>query len=240
MNDYQKECQEVGNIPVTPKPNGARHIVIDTETTGFDPYKDEILQLSILDADTKEMVFDEYFRPAVMETWPDAERVNHISPGMVANRPTLKDRLTEINSILASAETVIGYNTPFDTGFLTAYGAKFPNGTEYSDVMRDFAPVYGEWNEYYGDYKWKSLSVCAEYFGYDWGNTAAHNSLSDCLATLHCYVQLQNLFAKEKAQEVTARPSVLGQLAEISSNNRSNDDKLQQNHRSSPERNPER
>lgn len=41
--------------------------------------------------------------------------------------------------------------------------------------------------EKYGDYKYQKLSTCAEYYGYDWGNDTAHDSLADCKATLFCY-----------------------------------------------------
>ena len=37
------------------------------------------------------------------------------------------------------------------------------------------------------DHRWKSLIDRAAYYGYDQGDDAAHNSLSDCRATLHCY-----------------------------------------------------
>lgn len=35
------------------------------------------------------------------------------------------------------------------------------------------------------------LTTCANYYGYDWGEDNAHNSLSDCRATLFCYQQIQ-------------------------------------------------
>ena len=47
--------------------------------------------------------------------------------------------------------------------------------------------MYSEWNDKYGDYKWQKLTTCAEYYGYDWNSTTAHNSLADCLATLYCH-----------------------------------------------------
>ena len=57
--------------------------------------------------------------------------------------------------------------------------------------MMDFAPIYGEWSEYHGDYKWQSLSTCAAYYGYDWGEDKAHDSLADCKATLFCYNRIR-------------------------------------------------
>ena len=51
--------------------------------------------------------------------------------------------------------------------------------------MLEFAEIYGQWNEYYGNYTWKSLNDCCLYYGYYLGN--AHDSLEDCKATLYCY-----------------------------------------------------
>lgn len=41
--------------------------------------------------------------------------------------------------------------------------------------MYEFAEIYGQWNEYYGNYTWKSLDDCCLYYGYYLDN--AHNSL---------------------------------------------------------------
>lgn len=67
-------------------------------------------------------------------------------------------------------------------------GIKLPDCV-YFDVMKEFAPIYGEWSEYHGDYKYKSLSVCAGYYGYEWEGKA-HDSLEDCKATLYCYKKM--------------------------------------------------
>lgn len=56
--------------------------------------------------------------------------------------------------------------------------------------MQDFAPIYGEWSEYYESYKWQKLVKCAAYFGYIWGADKAHDSLADCRATLFCYKKI--------------------------------------------------
>lgn len=81
--------------------------------------------------------------------------------------------------------------TKFDLSFLEPYGIKPHGGSEIVDVMMDFAPVYGEWSEYHGDYKWQSLTTCAAYYGYDWGEAQAHDSRADCKATLYCYNKLR-------------------------------------------------
>lgn len=180
------------------KPVKSMTITLDTETTGLSPDDGaEILQLSIINQDG-EVLFNEYFKPLFAKSWERAMAVNHITPEMVADKPCIYDKLPEIIAILQGTDCVIGYNTHFDLSMLAAVGAKRPKETPVVDVMEDFAPIYGEYNERYGSYKWQKLTVCADYYGYDWGEDSAHDSLADCRATLYCYQKMQELpFAEE-------------------------------------------
>lgn len=165
-----------------------RIIVIDAETTGLFPYWDEILQLSIIDGDGNTL-YNSYLKPRKRKKWPDAQKVNSITPQMVADKPHISDRKIhkQIQSILDSADIIIGYNVDFDISFLLSAG--FDVAKDQVDVMLEFAEVYGEWSDYFQDYKWQKLTTCARYYRYNWdayGDTA-HDSLADCRATLYCY-----------------------------------------------------
>ena len=166
-------------------------IVTDTETTGLDKQEDEILQLSLVDIDGN-MVYNKYYKPSRHTEWKEAESVNGIKPEMVADAPSIESELPVLNELFAKVTKYIGYNAYFDIDFLKAAGVKMREDMEVVDVMEDFAPIYGEWSEKYERYKWQKLSVCASYYCYDWGSTSAHDSLSDCLATLHCYKAMRN------------------------------------------------
>ena len=171
-----------------------KYIIIDTETTGFHPYDgDELLQVSIIDTDGN-VLFDEYFKPQHRTEWKEAEQVNGISPEMVADRPAISEKISEINAIIENSDTIIGYNTQFDIGFLKANGAIVPDDIDTIDVMEDFAEIYGERNSFRDGYKWQKLTTAADYYGYDWSQRAetAHNSLGDCYATLFVYNKINS------------------------------------------------
>lgn len=166
-------------------------IIIDTETTGFSRSEDEILQLSIVDGDTKQVLFDEYFKPKYKQTWEKAEAVNHISPEMVADKPDIFGRLGDIQKIIAEANTVIVYNAAFDVDFLEHYGIDFSSNV-IDDPMCYGAVLYGETKEHESGeitYKWKKLGVLAEHLGYD--GDGWHNSTADCLATAYVYEKIR-------------------------------------------------
>ena len=69
--------------------------------------------------------------------------------------------------------------------------------------MYEFAEIYGQWNEYYGNYTWKSLDDCCLYYGYYLDN--AHNSLKDCKATLYCYNKVINKENRYDAKEYVGK-----------------------------------
>lgn len=180
------QCKREGSIRGTDLP---ARIVLDTETTGLDSRRDELVQIAILNADTGEAVLSTYVRPVWTLEWPEAQRIHGITPEMVADAPTLAELHLTLRAIFGTARQIIGYNTFFDLSFLEPYGI-IPWG-EIADVMMDFAPIYGEWSEYHGDYKWQSLATCAAYYGYEWGEGKAHDSLADCQATLFCYKRIE-------------------------------------------------
>lgn len=163
-------------------------IVIDTETTGLNPYDDELLQVSIIDGQGNTL-FNSYIKPLYTDNWNKAMAVNHITPETVATAPNILEVKQEISRIINSAHTIIGYNVDFDLGFLSNIGIRNEN-VAIVDVMEDFADIYGEWSEQYGCHKWQKLTKCAEYYGYDWGTDIAHDSLADCKATLYCYQKM--------------------------------------------------
>ncbi len=167
-----------------------KYIVLDTETTGLRSSVDELLQVSIIDSEGNTL-FDEYINPLVATHWDDAMAINGITPKMVSDKHNIIEYKKELNSILNSTDVIVGYNTQFDLDFLSSVGIENKNA-KVVDVMLDFAPIYGEWSENYGCYKWQKLITCANYYNYNWGQDIAHDSLSDCRATLFCYQQLQN------------------------------------------------
>ena len=161
-------------------------VVFDIETTGLDSHFDEIIQFSAIN-DKGEVLLNTYIKPYEIEEWPEAERINGITPDMVKDCKYLDHYAAKIQEILLSATELITYNGIFDMEFLREDGICVPYRTPEYDVMRKFAPIYGEYNSYYGEYKWQKLTTCADYYGYKF---AAHDSLEDCRATLYCYQQI--------------------------------------------------
>ena len=154
-------------------------LVFDTETTGLEPAIDEILQITILDG-YGSTLFNSYIKPNHHKKWPAAKKVNHISYEMVKTAPTFKEVRSQIQDIFNKAELVVGYNVNFDINFVEAAGI-IVSGKKF-DVMTAFSSFYSDVEN--AIYKWHTLSVCADYFGYSFN---AHDSAEDAAATLYCF-----------------------------------------------------
>jgi DNA polymerase-3 subunit epsilon len=159
-------------------------VVIDVETTGFLPGSDEVLKVSMIDGDGNTL-FDEFVKPQKRKSWPRAQETNGITPEMVKDARPLLDYADAIEATVNGADLVVGYNLEdFDIPFLFSGGVEVRPKKTY-DVMKRFAPIYGDWSDRHGDFTYKSLAVCARHYGY--GRFKAHDSLEDCKATLFCY-----------------------------------------------------
>ena len=158
-------------------------IVLDTETTGLTP-DDEILQLSIIDGNGKTHL-NRLFKPAHHDSWEIAMTVNHMTPEMVQSQGTLKESSDEINQILKDCKTIVGYNVAFDLRMLFNNGISIPVKTIH-DVMEKFAHVMGV-RKPNGQFKFFKLTECAQFYGFNPKEMNFHDSLTDVIATLHCY-----------------------------------------------------
>jgi DNA polymerase III epsilon subunit-like protein len=111
MNKTQKNS-DIADLPL---------IFLDTETTGLDKEKDEIIQLAYKVNKTKNVV-NELFNPN-MEIPIDAMVVSHITDEMVANKKTFVNEIHKNTlTLLLDTNILIAHNAKFDIGFLEKYG----------------------------------------------------------------------------------------------------------------------
>lgn len=183
--DGRRLIEKALQLPVIPCNNPSGIVVFDVETTGLDDWQDEILQLSAIDGDGNTLI-NTYVKPYRNKFWWEAEKIHGISPKMVQNAPEPHELIPKVRGILEDAALLVSYNGEFDMGFLANWGIELFDVPHF-DVMREFAPIYGEWNDYFNDYKWQKLKTCAWYYDYEF---KAHDSLEDVRATLHCYKKM--------------------------------------------------
>lgn len=162
-----------------------RILFIDAETTGLDPYNDEIVSLAIVDGNG-ETVFYDYIRPEKRRRWPNATEINGITWKDVKDKKTLMDHEPELGPVYANARKIVGYNIDFDIRFLIQAGIPLDH-VETFCVMKEFSSVYGRWSEWKQRNNYVSLEKCADYYGFKF---KPHDALEDAKTTRNCYARL--------------------------------------------------
>ncbi len=153
------------------------YIVLDFETTGLGE-DSEVLQVSAIN-NKGETLISGYCRPEQVTSWGQAQAVHGISPEMVKDCQTFREAfLPKLLTFIENVAAVIAYNAAFERKVLRRYGAE--PIVAFIDPMLMFAEVYGEWNDYFQDYRWQTLRTAASYYGYEF---KAHDALEDVKAT---------------------------------------------------------
>lgn len=163
-------------------------VILDTETTGL--HGAEIVQIGILSM-AGQVLLDTLVKPSVPIT-TGAQRVHGISAERVADAPTMVDLLPQLREILGGARVLI-YNASYDLGVLEnslhARGVPIDvpllGAADYDDVMEPYSAWVGDWNDYYGNYRWQKLP------GGD------HTAIGDCRATLAVLQRIAGRAAEE-------------------------------------------
>lgn len=162
-------------------------IILDTETTGLDPMYDEIIELSIIDADTGSVLHSQRYDTALRCEWPAASAINGIKPSDVHGLPEIGSD-QQIQPLIDQADWISGWNVDFDLKMLAAVGILPRGDAEIVDVMQMDAEICGMITPERDAPKWRKLAAAAEWWGYQPPDGQMyHSSIVDCLATRHVW-----------------------------------------------------
>lgn len=163
---------------------GENYVILDTETTGLD--RGEIVSIAVIDSSGETMI-DRLVKP-VGKIPQSAINIHGITDDMVKDAQPFSDVLTYLKPLLTDTNVIV-YNAVYDRKMLHQSAEEL--GIERIDwktlstwwcAMEAFAEIYGEWNEYRGNYKWQKLTTACHYYNIPVVN--AHGALGDCLMTL--------------------------------------------------------
>lgn len=156
-------------------------VFIDVETTGVDPGKDAIIQISAIKFFGAHEIdrFNSYIDPC--RTIPfDATEVNGITDDMIKNAPKINDVQSQFLTFIQDS-VLVGYNVAFDLSFISAAYDGMLDGVEYIDVLK-WAHKHLELPNY-------RLETVATYLGFH-STGSFHDSLFDCEATADVFWKL--------------------------------------------------
>ena len=199
------------SINFTPFDSPIECMTIDTETTGLDPAGgDEILTLAmVLDIDGQDSPSTVHLRvrPQHKTEWPDAERVNHISPASVAGYKPFERYVEAVQFLFDRTEKIVGWNVNFDLGFLENEGVVIPQTAEIVDAMEDFGRAYGPFSETHS--RWR-LTSAADAVGYSFEGAPHTPSPMPWLPGIYIYTPSRSSKAIDIRGQMSNAPELTG------------------------------
>ncbi len=163
------------------------YIMLDIETTGFDPDFDEIIELAgIKYIERKEVArFESLVRPE-NRIDPYITMLTGITNEMVADAPKLGDILPQFLDFIGNT-IIVGHNIGFDINFLYDNAER----VGYPPVMNDFVNTMRLSHRLCKNLESHGLEYLADYLGVTMENR--HRAMGDCLITEDCFEKMRSM-----------------------------------------------
>lgn len=165
------------------------YVVIDTETSGFDPVDDDLIELSAIKVENGNVTdtFSTLIHP-ISETpvSESATAVNHITNDMLKDAPPAETALVKFLSFIDDF-ILVGYNINFDLNFINE--SLFKIGHE--PLQNDYIDVYisaRKFIEAQNGYKLQNLAAQFNITPAD-----PHRALSDCYTTKAVFEEVEKI-----------------------------------------------
>ena len=165
------------------------YMVIDIETTGFDPFWDEIIEVAVLKVRNYEVV--DHFQSLIDPEIKIDEFITlktGITNKMVRGKPTISDIIPELFDFIGN-DIILGHNVNFDINFLydCSEGYKVLNN-DFVDFLRLSRRIYPDFEDHRLDTIMVNLGI---------PDRKLHRSLNDCYVTNECYIHTVNHIQRE-------------------------------------------
>jgi hypothetical protein len=145
-------------------------VILDTETTDLYGY---LCEIAVVNSRGR-VLFHSLVNPRWFIT-PQARAVHGLSPHRLSFAPTLPEIWSNLWEAIGRRTLFLAYNAEFDRSTIERgarrYGLRMP-AVQWECLMITYAGWYGEYSEYWHDFKWQPLP----------GGT--HGAIGDALAAL--------------------------------------------------------
>lgn len=177
----------------------ARHLVLDTETTGLDPKTGhrliEIACVEVIDFIPTANSFHRYVHPD-REIDADAERVHGISLAFLHDKPRFHQIVDELMDFIGD-DPIVAHNAPFDRSFVNAELARVNRTPPPDDRWIDTLALAKK--KFPGMYN--SLDALCKRMKISLASRDKHGALIDAELLAAVYLELQG--GKERALDLT-------------------------------------
>lgn len=152
-------------------------VIFDTETTGFSPAKDRIVEIGAVKIRNGEVLGE--------RTWllnPEryipyyVQNVHHITPEMVKDKPTFKEVYGEFLEFIDGC-VLMAHNAPFDVRFMTAEALRNDLPLPKNAVL-DSLKLFKTW---YPDLPAHTVTALVDFYGIETDGLQAHRATDDSI-----------------------------------------------------------
>ncbi len=166
------------------------YVVLDTETTGFDPVWDDIIEVAALKVQNGEIVdkFESFVNPGY-QIDPYITEIHGITNDMLKTAPTLKDVLPVFLTFLGDS-VIVAHNANFDINFI--YDSSVSLGG--NGIANDFVDTMRLSRRLFPEEKHHRLVDLVQRFNI--AKEVKHRSMCDTVQTYKCYQYMKNYIAK--------------------------------------------
>lgn len=186
-NKYDIDADQPMSLKQSLRNQAHVYCSLDIETSGFDPAKDEILEVGFVFfavGETGLKILEEYsqvFKPQKPVS-PAILALTGITPEELNTAPSFSEHRERIQSKLQQA-WIVGHNVGFDVKFLQAFGVQFEGRIiDTLDLVQFLLPTHHSYN----------LENLMHYFGIR--HKEAHRALADAKAALLVLERLLKIY----------------------------------------------
>lgn len=163
------------------------YVVFDSETTGLQPEKDEVVQIGAVRVVNCKCIAGEVFETLVNPNIPiplASSKVHHIDDAMVANAPDFSEVCRAFHSFVGGA-VIVAHNAPFDMAFLHRQSKE--DGLRFDhpvlDTVHLSAVVFGGSAEH-------TLDALCERLDVKIPPDLRHTAMGDAVATAEVFIRM--------------------------------------------------
>lgn len=172
------------------------YTVVDTETTGFDHNRNELLEIAAIRVRDGKPVKDFQTLVRASKVEKEAQEVNHITKSMIAKAPKADEAVAMLVEFIGD-DILVAHNATFDKSFIESVRRLDNNWIDSLDIAKIVFPQ-GRGG--------RSLANLCQRLGV--ANKDEHRALGDCYATAECYRRMVAMMAETSEDWRDIMPSV--------------------------------
>jgi DNA polymerase-3 subunit epsilon len=169
------------------------YIVLDTETTGLNPNKDEILSIGAVKIKNNKIITSKSFEIFIKPLYNISEesiKIHHILPNEIEQATTIDDALSQLLYFIRN-RPIVGYYISFDTAILNNYLKQYINITLPNKTVELSSMYYKRYRKK-SAHEFIDLKFDTIIENLDIPTLGKHDALNDAIMSAMIYLKLKD------------------------------------------------